>query len=578
MGQRVRIATTQYEVGDDREANLLALLRWIDAAAATGADLVLFPEFANHPSAYRDQEHCWEVAVDPEGPWVGAIRERARQRGIWVAFNASTRGPRPAVYGQSYLIDRTGTVVATVRKKVLIGAENDFITRDDREPEVIATELGRIGFVTCMDGVLPETARTVALKGAQIVLDSLSSNARDEGALHVPTRAVENHVFMVSSCKSGPLVPLHWPAEMWRRVPMAEHLRHAPGESQIVHPSGRVLAKGGWRVEGIVYADIDPSEADDKHIPGEGDLLADRRPDLYGLLALPTESLPANVSPNTTAVEPFFAAALQTVCDPNPEYAVLRGLDVSEEAADRGARLIVLPELYPFLPGAVAADPARAAQVSREVLQRLTALAAAREVMVVTSLVEEEAGRYFHTVWLIGPSGELGRYRQVHLRQPDRAWATPGDRWVTVDTPLGRIGLLAGYDGLFLESARCLACLGADLIAYPACWRVEWEPRLALRERAAENHLTILAANRADSPVARGAIIATVPRFPVPWRGRLNPVEVAESSPALETFILQRVDPVASRNKQMVPKTDALRSRRVELHAPLVAPQPAPRP
>ncbi|GIW11870.1 MAG: hypothetical protein KatS3mg061_2927 [Dehalococcoidia bacterium] len=107
---------------------------------------------------------------------------------------------------------------------------------------------------------------------------------------------------------------------------------------------------------------------------------------------------------------------------------------------------------------------------------------------------------------------------------------------------------------------------------------MEWEPRLALRERAAENHLTILAANRADSPVARGAIIATVPRFPVPWRGRLNPVEVAESSPALETFILQRVDPVASRNKQMVPKTDALRSRRVELHAPLVAPQPAPRP
>jgi predicted amidohydrolase len=571
MSRRITIATTQYTVGIDREANLLAILQRIDEAADHGADLVLFPEFSNHASLYRDQEHCWEVAVDEDGPWVAAIRQRAKARRIWVAFNAATRGSRPTVYDQNYLIDREGAVVGTVRKKVLIGSENDFMTKDSIEPEVFETELGRIGFTTCMDGVLPETARTVALKGAQIILDSLNSHARDEGALHVPVRAAENGVFMVSSCKSGPLIPLELFSGFRNRVPMEEHLIHAPGESQIVDPRGRVLAKGGWRTDEIVYATIDPAEADEKRLPGLGDLFADRRPEVYGLLALPNEELPLVVAPSTVEVEPFVAAAIQTETDPILEYAILRGLDVLEEAADRGARLIVLPELYPFREGAVANDPAAAAAASREIARRLAAIAARREVHVVASLVEEADGRFHHTTVLWSPAGEQARYRQVHVREADRNWATAGDRFVTVDTALGRIGLLAGFDGLFVESARILASMGADLIAYSTCWRVEWEPRLALRERAAENHLTIVAANRADSPVARGAIIATVPRFPTPWRGRLNPADLTESSPGIETFVRQTVDPVASRNKLMVPQTDAIFNRRAELHGPLVA-------
>lgn len=573
MSRRITIATTQYTVGTDREANLLAILQRIDEAADRGADLVLFPEFANHVSLYRDQEHCWEVAVDEAGPWVGAIRERAKARRIWVAFNASTRGPRPTVYDQNYLIDRTGEIVGTVRKKVLIGSENDFMTKDQVEPEVFDTELGRLGFTTCMDGVLPETARTVALKGAQIILDSLNSHARDEGALHVPVRAAENGVFMVSSCKSGPLIPLDLFTGFRNRVPMDEHLIHAPGESQIVDPRGRVVAKGGWRTDEIVIATIDPAEADDKRLPGLGDLFADRRPDSYGLLALPNDQLPLVRNPSVIDVEPFIAAAIQTETDPVVEYAILRGLDVLEEAADRGARLIVLPELYPFRDGAVANDPRAAAAVSRDVAARLAAVAARRSLHLVASLVEEADGQFFHTTFLWSPSGEEARYRQVHVREPDRVWATAGDRFVTADTALGRIGLLAGYDGLFVESARVLASLGADIIAYSTCWRVEWEPRLAIRERAAENHLTIVAANRADAPVGRGAIIATVPRFPTPWRGRLNPADLTESSPGIETFVRQTIDPVASRNKLMVPQTDAIFNRRAELHGPLVAPR-----
>lgn len=569
----VTIATTQYEVGFDREANLLAILERIDEAADHGADLVLFPEFTNHATWYRDQDHCWTVAVDPAGSWVGAIRDRARARRVWVAFNAATRGERPTVYDQNYLIDREGAIVGTVRKKVLIAGENDYMTKDQIEPAVFDTELGRIGFTTCMDGVLPETARTVAVKGAQIILDSLNSNARDEGAMHVPVRAAENGVFMVSSCKSGPLVPWEAAGELMERRGIARHLINTPGESQIVSPDGEVLARGGFLTDEIVYATIAPVNADDKTLDGLGDRFADRRPDAYGLLAEPNDRIPLVLNPSTVEVEPFPTAALQTVCDPaNFEMTVLRGLDLVEEAADRGARLIVLPELFPFAEGAIAADPGRAAALSRDVLDRLEEIGRRRGVFVAASLVEEDESRRYHTVWLVSPDGPAARYRQVHLRAADRAWATAGDALVTADTALGRIGLLAGYDGLFPEAARVLALLGADLIVYPTCWRVAWEPTLGMRERAAENHLSIVAANRADSPVARGAVVATAPRFPTAWRGRLNPVDVAESSPEFETFVLQRVDPVASRNKVMLPQTDAIFNRRPELHGPLVAP------
>src|SRR5205807_1961330 len=135
------------------------------------------------------------------------------------------------------------------------------------------------------------------------------------------------------------------------------HLLNTPGESQIVDPSGAVLAKGAFLADTIIYAVISPSDADGKDIAGCGDLFADRRPDAYGLLTTPNEELPLSINPSNIDVAPFTAAAIQTVClSSDIDMAVLRALDIVEEAADRGARLIVLPELFPFEDNAISAD------------------------------------------------------------------------------------------------------------------------------------------------------------------------------------------------------------------------------
>ncbi|GIW05717.1 MAG: amidohydrolase [Dehalococcoidia bacterium] len=573
MARTITIATSQYPVTYDVTENLHAILSRIAEAADHGADLVMFPEFSNHAALYRDQEHCWEVAVDPAGDWVGAIREAARRHKIWVVFNATTRGEKPAVYLQNYLIDRHGEVVGTARKQVLIYLENDFIQPSDAEATVFDTELGRIGLYSCMDGIVPETARNLALRGAQLLLNTLSSNARDEGALHIPVRAAENHVWVASSCKSGPLAPHTEVVDIiLEQTGMKRHLWNAPGESQIVDPSGTPVAKGGYDTTELVYATIQPDLADEKRIPGVGDLFADRRPDVYQLLIEPNDRLPIVTNPSRRPVAPLRAAAIQVGLGKSVEATVLRATDLAHEAADNGATLVVFPELFPFAPGAPGADPARAAAESEAVRLYLERFSVERGAIVVASLVEREGDHFYHTAFLWENGALVGTYRQVHLREPDRAWATAGDDVRAFDTAAGRIGLMVGYDGLFPEMPRMLALLGSDLVLYPTTWFVDWEPDLAVPERAAENHLSIVAAVRPDSPIARGSIVATVPRFPQPFRGKLNPSYLTLAPAGCEAILFQTVDPEASRNKVMLPQTDAVLNRRPHLYRPLVEP------
>ena len=122
--------------------------------------------------------------------------------------------------------------------------------------------------------------------------------------------------------------------------------------------------------------------------------------------------------------------------------------------------LLVLPALSLSInPGAVSDDV-------------LVDLSRGLDALLVTTIAERADTGTYSTAVLAGPNGVIGQHRQRHLTSEERAWATPGDGPLqTFDTPVGRIGLLAGYDALFWESTRVLATLGADLICVPAALR-----------------------------------------------------------------------------------------------------------
>ncbi|MFN2582928.1 MAG: nitrilase-related carbon-nitrogen hydrolase [Candidatus Dormibacteria bacterium] len=148
-------------------------------------------------------------------------------------------------------------------------------------------------------------------------------------------------------------------------------------------------------------------------------------------------------------------------------------------AADRGAQLIVLPELASS--GYVFADEDDAA-ASAESIEHGPLVAALRDVCrehgcVVVTGVNEQAGTCRHnSAVLIGADGPLATYRKLHLYYNEKSWFEPGTQLPIADTPFGRIGMIICFDLWFPEPARALALAGADVIAVPTNWVASFKP------------------------------------------------------------------------------------------------------
>ena len=205
----------------------------------------------------------------------------AARRRIHLVVNVTVHRKRGRVTDTSFLFDPKGQLRASADKQVLIGHENDFFARAEAASPVVETAIGRIGLYACMDGVICETPRALALGGAQLLCNSLNSFALDEASLHVPVRAAENRVFVVAANKVGLLVPAAAVDGVVQATGIPARFLHGAGESQIVAPDGTVLAKGPVEGEAVVMAELDLRQADDKRRPDGSDRFLARRPSLY---------------------------------------------------------------------------------------------------------------------------------------------------------------------------------------------------------------------------------------------------------------------------------------------------------
>ncbi|MCB1710691.1 MAG: carbon-nitrogen hydrolase family protein, partial [Halioglobus sp.] len=158
----IRVAAAQFHVGADIEANLATCLHWLDEASRCRPDLVVLPEFCNHLSWYADRQHCIDVSVELDGPFLAAIAARARELGIHVVVNCTVRRPDGSATGSSLLYSPAGELLADNTKQIYIGHENDFLEPASAEGPVVRTALGRLGLYACMDGVINEPPRCLA--------------------------------------------------------------------------------------------------------------------------------------------------------------------------------------------------------------------------------------------------------------------------------------------------------------------------------------------------------------------------------------------------------------------------------
>jgi predicted amidohydrolase len=168
----------------------------------------------------------------------------------------------------------------------------------------------------------------------------------------------------------------------------------------------------------------------------------------------------------------------------------------------KGADLIILPELWNI--GFMSFDRYRPEAEGKNglTLSRLKEAAGEAKVYVHTgSFVEEEAGRYYNSSYLISPQGEiLANYRKLHLfgyNSKERQILSPGTGVVVAGTPIGNFGLATCYDLRFPELFRRMVDKGAEVFLVCSAWPY---PRLEHwimlnRVRALENQCFLVSAN-----------------------------------------------------------------------------------
>ena len=570
-GSTVRVAAVQFGAGLAADENLATCLRMIDRAAAHKPQLIVLPEFLNHASWWRDEAHSYAVAVALDGPFLSSIAAKAAEHNCYIMANCTVRRRNNAVTDTNVLFDQAGQRIAASDKQVLMGNENNFLERAQEPGPVVDTPFGRIAMYSCMDGVIPETARGLAVRGAQILCNSLNSFAADEATLHIPVRAAENKVFVVAANKVGPLVPDDSRAAIAERLKLAPDDLNGAGESQIVAPDGTILAKCPASGESVAVADLVVGEADVKARPDGTDVFASRRPDLYGPIAAEatTRDAPA-------AAEQIEAAVFVPSSDGQ------RGLDETAkavvEAGEAGVDLIVLPELF-FAPDGVIGDPADAAAFCERVIDTLHAAvrAGGGACTAATTVVERTGDGFSHTGVLVGGDGIRLRQPQLHPCARHQQWCDLlGNEVVCADLPWGRLALVTGSDAVFPETFRLAALKDAQVCAVPTRILERWELETGLPERAAENRMSLVVASR-SGPEDAGAIIAI--DHVALWAGeRDGPIDglinhpIVTRAPNQTGLTRAPVYPARSANREITLRTDVVASRPWWLAGAITAP------
>lgn len=563
--KRIRVAAAQFAVGVDLDINLQTCLHWLREAGRCKPDLVVLPEFVNHASWYDDGAHCWRVSVDLDGPFVAALSAAAAEIQAYVAVNCTVRRGEGICTGTSLLFSPAGELLGTNDKQVLIGHENDFLQRARQPGPIIDTPIGRLGLYACMDGVVSETPRCLALRGAQILCNSLNSFATDEGSLHIPVRAAESRVYVVAANKVGPLIPeaILEPVSAATGIPV--RFLSGAGDSQIVAPDGTVLAIASSDRPEVIWADIDLAATEGKLRPDGTDPMKSRRPELYGAIAQDPATQPEPVFAGSEAVA---VAAVQL---PGVgEGAIEAAVAATKSAIADGARYVVLPELF-FMSSLTAHELAAAATVSTRAVTALAAVCG--DSRVALNLVEAVEGGYALVAALIDRNGICLRQPLLH-RSERYGWSVLGKEIHTLQTTDAHVAVLSGDDAIYPEIGRLLAMRGVDLLLVPCAPQEAWELRTGLVERAAENRINLVAACQ-PGPLGTSLVCALQKDFTVltPWAerafdGLLSQPILTRAAPS-QGITHATVYPANAANKIVSRGTDLVRGRAWWLAGPI---------
>jgi predicted amidohydrolase len=256
----VQFSPVRYDV-QRNIAQLAALLEGVRA------DLLVLPELANSGYLYAAPADLAPYAepADGSGPFLAALRRLAGDVGGMIVTGFAER-TSAGLYNASAAVTADG-VVQVYRKTHLFWDEKTLYLPGDTGFNLCEHRGVRIGMMVCFDWYFPESARTLALQGAQ-VLAHPSNLILPHCQTAMVTRCLENRVYAVTTNRYGV-------------EELGEKALTFTGASQVMSPLGERLLQAPIEGDCVRLVGIDPARANDKHVTLCNDLFADRRPTFY---------------------------------------------------------------------------------------------------------------------------------------------------------------------------------------------------------------------------------------------------------------------------------------------------------
>jgi len=244
-------------------------------AAPLAADLVVLPELWSSGYVFSSHAEVAALAEDAAaGPTARALAAAARRekRHYVAGFPERRRGR----FYNSALLVGPGGVRAVYRKLHLFEREREWFSPGNLPLAVHRVGPARVGLMICFDWRFPEVARVLALDGADILAhpsNLVFPNAQDA----MRTRAIENRVYTITANRVGT------ETRPGGRVPFT-------GRSQVVAPSGEVMARAGKRETVAMAVDCDLAASRRKSLTAVTPIFSNRRPEFYGRLTRRTRT------------------------------------------------------------------------------------------------------------------------------------------------------------------------------------------------------------------------------------------------------------------------------------------------
>ncbi len=282
--RKITLAATQFACSWDRKANIARAKELVRAAAAKGASAILIQELFETPYFCQDQlAEYFDLAAPFEGNLlIAEMAALAKELSVVLPVSFFEKAGR-AHFNSLAMVDADGTVLGLYRKSHIPDGpgyqEKFYFTPGDTGFKVWKTKFGVMGAGICWDQWFPESARAMALLGAEVLFYPTAIGSEPPPAPPVDSRdhwrrvmqghAGANYTPLVASNRIG--------TEKGQASEMTFY-----GSSFIADPMGAIVAELGRTDEGIATASFDLDEI--AKMRASWGLFRDRRPELYGPL------------------------------------------------------------------------------------------------------------------------------------------------------------------------------------------------------------------------------------------------------------------------------------------------------